>query len=825
MKKNSIEKLFELAPYEQSKNKGKIFNAAVIDELNFHISNNSLYKKFFDKKNGLEKKIKSLSHEKIPFVPVQIFKELGGLLSSVNKRYIKKSLESSATSGRPSKIFIDRETSRRQIKAMSKVLGSFIGMKRRPFHIMDVNPIGQSNTEITARGAATIGFLNFASESNYYISSKEDGALKFNLDNFEEHFTLKNNTEPPIIFGFTYVLYFSVIKKLIQNGKSFSMPKGTKVIHIGGWKKLESEKVSKKVFNKDISEVFGIEKQDIIDIYGFTEQMGIIYPDCKYGLKHTSVFSEVIVRDPVTHEVIKDGSSGLLQFLSPIPHSYPGNSVLTDDIGRILSRKKCKCGRSGTSFQIIGRAKKAEIRGCGDIMATKIFDSKKSVIKSTDSNIIVNYYYGMNILSEKNYNNNDILNNIFKKLFESKQWLIKQDVDSIIRLIGKAREKWMDDSFELGNYRKRGLDFLISWTDPSNLKELADFSLNGQRGYLDSFRPLNDSTRRLLKANPKGIIGHWLSGNVPILGLLTIIQGIITKNVNILKVASSYSDVIPILLKSFEDIEIRTSNSNKLKGSDLLNTIAVIYFNKDNTDAGKIMSNNCDVRLVWGGNEAVNSISGLPRKVMSDDIIFGPKLSFMAIGKDSFNSERLFKKITRKAATDISVFDQTACASPHTIFVEDGGNYSAYQFAEKLAIEMEKTLYRIPIGEVDKEREHLISSKRALYEFIGNVWSSENSEWTVLYDKNFELAEPIYSRTITVRPVKDIMKVVEFASDEIQTIGLSLQGSQRLDFAKIVSSKGVERCPDIGLMTHFENPWDGEFVMQKMIRWSTLGGP
>ena len=60
--------------------------------------------------------------------------------------------------------------------------------------------------------------------------------------------------------------------------------------------KIRIKKVSKDKFNKDISSAFGIKPGNIIDIYGFTEQMGIIYPDCEYGIKHTSVFSHLIVR-------------------------------------------------------------------------------------------------------------------------------------------------------------------------------------------------------------------------------------------------------------------------------------------------------------------------------------------------------------------------------------------------------------------------------------------------------------------------------------------------------------------------------------------------
>ena len=55
-----------------------------------------------------------------------------------------------------------------------------------------------------------------------------------------------------------------------------------------------------------------------------------------------------------------------------MPHSYPGISILTEDVGRILGHGQDTSGRLGTQFEIIGRAKKAETRGCGDIMSQYI---------------------------------------------------------------------------------------------------------------------------------------------------------------------------------------------------------------------------------------------------------------------------------------------------------------------------------------------------------------------------------------------------------------------------------------------------------------------
>ena len=188
----------------------------------------------------------------------------------------------------------------------------------------------------------------------------------------------------------------------------------------------------------------------------------------------------------------------------------------------------CKCSRNGISFEITGRAKKAEVRGCGDIMATKFQEQEPIKIDNEVNDLIVKYAPGLEIYSDKKFTNHRVLDDIFSSLVKSQKILAKQNIDSIIHLISKARDKWMDDAFPLGDFKKRGLDFLINWTDPANLKDLANYSLKGKRGYIDSFRTMNESTRRMLKANPKGIIGHWLSGNVPILGLLTIVQGMIT---------------------------------------------------------------------------------------------------------------------------------------------------------------------------------------------------------------------------------------------------------------------------------------------------------
>ena len=64
---------------------------------------------------------------------------------------------------------------------------------------------------------------------------------------------------------------------------------------------------------------------------------------------------------------MKNGNRGFIQLLSLLPTSYPGHSILTEDIGEIVDNKNCSCPLYGKRFLVHGRIKEAEIRGCSDV--------------------------------------------------------------------------------------------------------------------------------------------------------------------------------------------------------------------------------------------------------------------------------------------------------------------------------------------------------------------------------------------------------------------------------------------------------------------------
>src|SRR5262249_25868259 len=136
------------------------------------------------------------------------------------------------------------------------------------------------------------------------------------------------------------------------------------LLHSGGWKKLEALKVDPEEFRHRVSAATSI--QSVINFYGMVEQVGSVYFENPLHYLHASVYSDVIIRDTNTLEPLPPGRPGLIQVISALPESYPGHSILTEDVGVIEGCDDPATGMNGQYFRILGRLAEADLRGCSD---------------------------------------------------------------------------------------------------------------------------------------------------------------------------------------------------------------------------------------------------------------------------------------------------------------------------------------------------------------------------------------------------------------------------------------------------------------------------
>lgn len=357
--------LLEISPYSLDKQeKRKFLNDRLLSLTKHHAKHCEYYQKML---RCLGKDAEEIQeYDDIPFLPVRLFKELD--LLSVPKEEVFKTMTSSGTTGQAvSKIYLNRDTANYQQKTLVKIVSEFTGSNRLPMLIIDCPSVVKNRLMFSARGAGILGFSMFGTDKTYVL----DDDMNINVSALEE-FLVKHAGEKILLFGFTFMIwqhFYKALKELKETeGKTFDLSQGV-LIHGGGWKKLVSEAVSAEAFRDALTEVCGL--YDVHDYYGMVEQTGCVYMQCEEGHLHTSIFSDIIMRDENTLQPCAPGEKGVIQVVSTLPESYPGHSLLTEDEGILLGEDDCPCGRKGKYFKIIGRLKNAEIRGCSDTYAQK----------------------------------------------------------------------------------------------------------------------------------------------------------------------------------------------------------------------------------------------------------------------------------------------------------------------------------------------------------------------------------------------------------------------------------------------------------------------
>lgn len=355
-----IETFHQLKPYSLSKEEKQERLFGELKELTeYHREHCKEYARFLESVGYDQDNIKTC--EDIPFFPVRMFKECD--LMSIKPEDVFKTMTSSGTTEQKvSRIYVDKENAMVQQKVMVRILGDYIGKKRIPVLVIDTPSVLKDRSKFSARGAAIIGLRVIAKEMVFALNDD----MSLNQEVFEA-FLQKYQDSFFLIFGFTFIVWQHFYKVLDEKTHKYDLSNAF-LMTGGGWKKLASQSVTNGDFKNSFGKLCGI--HHFLDHYGMVEQTGCIYAECECGHLHASIYSDVIVRNPMDFSPCKIGEKGIVQVLSVLPRSYPGHSLLTEDEGVILGEDDCPCGRKGKYIRIFGRMKSAELRGCSDTYGT-----------------------------------------------------------------------------------------------------------------------------------------------------------------------------------------------------------------------------------------------------------------------------------------------------------------------------------------------------------------------------------------------------------------------------------------------------------------------
>jgi hypothetical protein len=367
--------------------------------------------------------------------------------------------------------------------------------------------------------------------------------------------------------------------------------------------------------------------------------------------------------------------------------------------------------------------------------------------------------------------------------------------------------------------RLQGVSYISLWLRRENLGRICRLNFTDSR-YLDSFLPVDNHL--CMRAQPRGIVCHWIAANIPTLAFFSLAQAMLSKNGSIAKVPEENYPFIATLLEDLRTLTV-SHNGVTYRGEDLVRTISLVSFEGRDHETSKRFSLIADCRIVYGGSVAIRSIQALPQKEHCETIVFGPKYSFGVFDRSYIESER-FEKALENCVKDIAVFNQMACSSPQVLFFERssrsieeiGLKIGQYFDQLPLLLRHQNTDPAILANTINIRTQYLLSDDH-------DIVVPSDLSWTILIDHTTRLEDPIHGKCIFVKEVGSIDDILDLITRKIQAITLCVgDEEERRSYAEKATYRGVDRIVVPGAIHDYDQPWDGILSMNRLVRWVIL---
>jgi phenylacetate-CoA ligase len=311
--------------------------------------------------------------------------------------------------------------------------------------------------------------------------------------------------------------------------------------------------------------------------------------------------------------------------------------------------------------------------------------------------------------------------------------------------------------------------------------------------------------------NARGILTHITAGNVFISFIDSWLMGIITKNINIIKL-SSHNTVFPeIFYRSLKAVDHQQL---------IVDKFCLLEWRGGDHTIEDIVKKESDTIIAWGGEEMVeNYRQNLSLKTKLID--YGPKISFQLLTVEGLKNAKL-DDVAKKIVQEIVAWDQQACASPQNLYYPS--SFSIQTLMQKVAHELQSLDFDISRPSSDEQVERLKEIAMAEYH-------AANSEGYCLSGKNYILHQeqdlnlrpsPLY-RSLVFKPYENLEQLytmLEHYSFYLQSCSVLLGTEEQSRVLRQLAQCGIARMAKLGdLMRGMEGaPHDGRYGLTELVR-------
>lgn len=319
---------------------------------------------------------------------------------------------------------------------------------------------------------------------------------------------------------------------------------------------------------------------------------------------------------------------------------------------------------------------------------------------------------------------------------------------------------------------------------------------------------------------PKGTVLHFAPSNVDTLFAYSLLISLLLGNRNIVRVSRKSNVVKNLIINQLATVLSRP----QFKG--LENDLIILSYSHDLKISTRL-SDHCDCRIIWGGDQTVSSLSTIPLPPWATEIKFADKWSLAVFDAQKVEDLCLteLKKLVNDFLNDSYWYGQQACSSPR-IVVWHGS---------KLIVDLAQERFWTLVDSQLQHFNHHLNESDLVNKFNTICQIASKSDCHIISGQNnllirLQLQNPASSilqnhcgsglfYEYHTEKLDQLEKILNRQTQTITFFGIAADQIKEVVMKK---TQGVDRIVPCGQALNFDIHWDGYDLFEELTRGITL---
>ncbi|MBO4650106.1 MAG: acyl-CoA reductase [Clostridiales bacterium] len=391
------------------------------------------------------------------------------------------------------------------------------------------------------------------------------------------------------------------------------------------------------------------------------------------------------------------------------------------------------------------------------------------------------------------------------------------DPEIVIDAVDRLRKDTLEGKFDhlLTSFPKDTVDTYKKQADTLLAKNYLRLKLRTELGNTEEYTTdkIDGFSRIRVKKVPLGVIFHIAAGNMDFLPAYSLAEGLLSGNINILKLPSADNGLSLKLITQLIEYQ-----------PDLKDFIYVFDTSSTDIQGMRAMADLANGISVWGSDLAIEAVRGLAQPGVKL-IEWGQKLGFCYVS-DLEKTEDAVKEL-EGLAKHIAFTKQLLCSSCQVIYVNTNDMKEVRAFAEKFLPILQKAVSENAVEEIGiRARDTLVAYTQRLKSYLGNEEKSEDvlrgkgMSLILASDSKLELSLMMCNVLVKPLPKEKLTEALFEARYYLQTAGVICPSEQREELIEILVKCGLTRITRGADMSAFfpGEAHDGEYALDRYMK-------